>query len=193
MNTYQRPLRSDELAHFGTKGMHWGVRRYQNEDGTLTPAGKERYYKLSGDSRYGRNLRKMQKERDRSVADAFYNYHTAQDIKTYKLDRGKNTEKWQKKYDQRMSNYKNYSKTSSHIEKAINKSISNAMKQNYSVVIKDRERFVQSGEQRAATLLTTGMAAVALAAIPATMPAVIFIPRHGYKVNSHSYKVKKEK
>ena len=33
----------DVLAHAGTKGMKWGVRKYQNEDGTLTAAGKERY------------------------------------------------------------------------------------------------------------------------------------------------------
>lgn len=32
-----------ELYHHGIKGMHWGVRRYQNKDGSLTPAGKKRY------------------------------------------------------------------------------------------------------------------------------------------------------
>lgn len=31
------------LAHHGIKGMKWGIRRYQNEDGTLTDAGKARY------------------------------------------------------------------------------------------------------------------------------------------------------
>ncbi len=34
---------SDELYHHGIKGQKWGIRRYQNEDGTLTDAGKRRY------------------------------------------------------------------------------------------------------------------------------------------------------
>ena len=34
---------NNELQHFGIKGMKWGVRRYQNKDGSLTPAGKKRY------------------------------------------------------------------------------------------------------------------------------------------------------
>lgn len=38
-------ITSDELYHWGTKGMKWGIRRYQNKDGSLTPAGKKRYAK----------------------------------------------------------------------------------------------------------------------------------------------------
>lgn len=34
------------LVHHGILGMKWGVRRYQNEDGTLTPAGKLRAMKV---------------------------------------------------------------------------------------------------------------------------------------------------
>ena len=33
----------EELQHHGIKGQKWGRRRFQNEDGSLTPAGKERY------------------------------------------------------------------------------------------------------------------------------------------------------
>lgn len=33
---------NNELIHWGIKGMKWGVRRYQNKDGTLTAAGKRR-------------------------------------------------------------------------------------------------------------------------------------------------------
>lgn len=32
-----------ELVHYGIKGMRWGLRRYQNPDGTLTDKGKKRY------------------------------------------------------------------------------------------------------------------------------------------------------
>lgn len=37
---------SNELHHHGVLGMHWGVRRYQNKDGTLTAAGKRHQAKL---------------------------------------------------------------------------------------------------------------------------------------------------
>lgn len=33
----------DEIKHHGIKGQKWGVRRYQNEDGSLTADGRKRY------------------------------------------------------------------------------------------------------------------------------------------------------
>lgn len=36
-------MENNELYHHGIKGQKWGRRRFQNKDGTLTPAGKKRY------------------------------------------------------------------------------------------------------------------------------------------------------
>lgn len=50
----------DELYHYGTKGQKWGIRRYQNPDGSLTEEGKKRY------ANYSERANKLQGQIDKN-------------------------------------------------------------------------------------------------------------------------------
>lgn len=45
---------TNELYHHGIKGQRWGVRRYQNEDGSLTAAGNKRYARDAREQGYNK-------------------------------------------------------------------------------------------------------------------------------------------
>ena len=55
------------LYHYGIKGQKWGVRRYQNPDGTLTAEGKARYGANDFDHMTEANKQKYQDDLDRGV------------------------------------------------------------------------------------------------------------------------------
>lgn len=77
---------SDYLIHHGIKGQKWGVRRFQNEDGSVTPAGAERYY--SGKKKYDKQIRKAEKFESKVM--------TA---------RAKNRSKMESKFDKKITKY----------------------------------------------------------------------------------------
>lgn len=65
------------LSHHGIKGMKWGIRRFQNKDGSLTPAGKKRQARLNDKA-----------DRENWSDDA----RTAADIRTKKVKQMSNAE-----------------------------------------------------------------------------------------------------
>jgi hypothetical protein len=83
-------MTDDELYHFGVKGMKWGVRRYQNEDGSLTSLGKKRDKMLSD--------RKVAKRNSTTsnIVNAEYSRREFEDTKTrLKLENQKKKSKRQ--------------------------------------------------------------------------------------------------
>jgi len=75
------------LAHHGIKGMKWGVRRYENYDGTLTSAGKKRYHGPFAKFRERRAIKKA--ERKQKKADKFEvrtHMNTAREKRNWKLN-----------------------------------------------------------------------------------------------------------
>ena len=61
MWAYQHVDRND-IMHYGVPGMKWGVRRYQNEDGTRTRLGKRVEDKANARMSKGKNLTSRQKK-----------------------------------------------------------------------------------------------------------------------------------
>jgi hypothetical protein len=92
-------LREDELYHHGIKGQRWGIRRYQNPDGTLTAEGRARakadysdiYYKDAGGKRKLSNNERFRKAQDSMAKDMENNSHIRrhrESLKPYYVEGG---------------------------------------------------------------------------------------------------------
>lgn len=87
------------LIHYGVKGQKHGVRRYQNEDGTLTAEGKERY---GGMTNYGANeskgLIRRQAEKSHGMTRAFAEWREGRHKKNLAKAERKGNQKKIEKY-----------------------------------------------------------------------------------------------
>jgi hypothetical protein len=63
----------NNLKHHGILGMKWGIRRFQNKDGSLTAAGKKRYDGDTKDSQEDVETRKQNIIKSKSVKDLYDN------------------------------------------------------------------------------------------------------------------------
>lgn len=69
-----RYLNDDELTHHGVKGQRWGVRRYQNPDGTLTEKGKNKLLDENGqfNKKGNKYVNKIKKRATKEMTNAYF-------------------------------------------------------------------------------------------------------------------------
>lgn len=67
---YEELLEEENLQHHGILGMKWGIRRYQNPDGSLTPEGKKRYGSDSPSSESSRPRRSVKDLSNQELREA---------------------------------------------------------------------------------------------------------------------------
>lgn len=80
--TIRREGNEDYLEHFGIKGQKWGVRRFENEDGSLTEEGKKRYGLSNGGAGNAKLAKKYTKSL-KKLSKAYENADLNQQIKDY--------------------------------------------------------------------------------------------------------------
>jgi hypothetical protein len=85
-------IHNGELYHHGVKGMKWGVRRYRNPDGSLTPAGKKRYGSEDVANKH-EALRTAQRAYNKSFNKAYDRAGAA--LSPFKKHRKANEKRWE--------------------------------------------------------------------------------------------------
>lgn len=108
-----------ELYHFGVKGMKWGVRRYQNKDGSLNAAGRNRYYKQSvKDAKKVANkaYNKFYKSYNKAYTSAYF--HPVSNIRMIAGSKGKKPTELRNKWKEANKDQNAYIKSRSEYKQA---------------------------------------------------------------------------
>lgn len=157
-------MNSNELYHYGVLGMKWGVRRYQNKDGSLTPEGAKRY-----DRDVKENLsRKKDRRIDTSKPDP--KRWVKEDLKrtkdvvdsssslVNKLDR-LNDELASKKSSKSKKNYDLSSMTDQEIRQKINRAL---LEKQYNELLNSNQQHISKGREYVSSILKGSSQALAL-------------------------------
>ena len=148
---------SNELSHHGIKGQKWGRRRYQNKDGSLTPAGKQRYgSKENFEERYDEDV-KAGIRATKKLADGGKDLTKA--TKEYGGERNKKKQQQANKVLEEAARDRARSMSDQELRDAVNRL---NMEENYTRMIQNRER-IELGESAASKFMDRSMTALTLA------------------------------
>lgn len=201
MMIYNKDEKTGELYHYGIKGQKWGVRRYQNEDGSYTAEGKIRYG-IGSDgkkSKEGKRIYRADKKIDRVASKAKKNYDKSMEIVKTRSDAktrwGKNklgthaTEKHWKAENYRDKANKLSEKYS---EKFGYKKENKMMKDLSKTASKSNKNFRPTTESEKAAAWTTS-AAVTAGSVAASMAfGVPFVLISYPRLSTYNYRIKDE-
>lgn len=153
-----------DLQHHGIKGQKWGRRRYQNKDGSLTPAGEKRYgTKENFEENYDADVKKSMTNTKKAIDE------TNKTIKPYNdgvNNRQSNREKRAKKEAENVAREEAKKMTDQELREVVNRL---NMEERYTQVMRDRATIdvgrssVEKFMDRTATALTVASTAMSIA------------------------------
>lgn len=152
------------LEHHGIMGMKWGVRRYQNEDGSYTEAGRKRYG-IGSERKSAKQVKRFLNENDQSIAynkslikRSDINIENAKANLRYakRKDKQKKIEKYQEKIEKWTNINKTAVKDLSSAQNEKNK-VLNWAKKHYDITIKDALRDTSTRSERVANIVGMAM------------------------------------
>lgn len=148
---------SNELSHYGIKGQKWGRRRYQNKDGSLTPAGKQRYGSEENfESRYDEDV-KAGIRATKKLTDGGKDLTRA--TKEYEGERSRKKQQKANKALEEAARDKARSMSDQELRYAVNRL---NMEENYTRMIQNRER-IELGESAASKFMDRSTTALTFA------------------------------
>lgn len=148
---------NNEIQHHGIKGQKWGRRRYQNKDGSLTPAGEKRYgTKENFESQYDEDVKTGLKATKKAVDGS---KEMTRVTKEYQGERNRKKQQKANKMLEEAARDKARSMTDQELRDAVNRL---NMEENYTRMIQNRER-IELGESAASKFMNRTMTTLTLA------------------------------